>query len=77
VPAKLIYVEVARDIRQARADNARPAQQIDLARADAHSTEKDVHGALRDVAELVLDGSQSVETLVEDVFRALKLENSA
>src|SRR5258708_7620449 len=55
VPARLIFVDVPREVRQARAAESR-AGGGDLAKADAHSTERDVHGALREMADLVLDG---------------------
>ena len=65
----LVFVDVERDVRQARADSAKAA---DLAKADTHSTEQDVHnGALRKMATVVLDGTKGVDALVEDVLRAV------
>lgn len=65
--AKLIFVDVGRDVRQARADGAKAT---DLTRADSHSTEEDVHsGALRKMATVVLDGTKEIDVLVEDVLR--------
>ena len=72
LPAKLFFVDVPRDVRQARADGARPSEQSDLAKADAHSTEKDVHGALREIADLTLDGTRDIDALTEEVVRTLR-----
>lgn len=67
--AKLIFVNVEQEVRQARAEGAKAT---DLARADAHSTEQDVHsGALRKMATIVLDGTKGVEVLVEEVLRVV------
>jgi dephospho-CoA kinase len=72
VPAKLFFVDVPRDVRQVRADGARPDQHADLAKADAHSTEKDVHGALREIADLVLDGRRDLDALSEEIVGSLR-----
>lgn len=65
----LVFVDVERDVRQARADSAQAA---DLAKADTHSTEQDVHnGALRNAAIIVLDGTKEIDALVDDVVRAV------
>ena len=69
VPTKLIFVDVPQEVRQARAED-RPGDVTDLARADAHSTEKDVHHVLKARADLVLDGKREPTSLLEDVGRA-------
>jgi len=67
--AKLIFVDVERDVRQARADGAKAT---DLTRAESHSTEQDVHsGALRKMATVVLDGTKGVDVLVDEVLRVV------
>lgn len=64
---KLVFVDVPKDMRQARLDATRPAEGTVVARADAHSTEKDVHVALRSRADLVLDGTRELDALVAEV----------
>lgn len=71
VPARLIFVDVQREVRQARAAESRTGEGGNLAKADAHSTERDVHGALCERADLVLDGTREVEVLVDEVCRSL------
>jgi len=68
-PATFVFVDVEFDVRQARADSTKTT---DLARADMHSTEHDVHsGALRSMANLVLDGTRDLDVLVDEVLRIL------
>lgn len=74
VPCKLFLIDVPREVRQARADEARPTDRTDLAKADAHSTEEDVHGALREVADHVLDGTRDVDELVAEVERLVRVD---
>ncbi len=72
VPAKLIFVDVPRAVRQARSDETRTGDATDLAKAETHSTERDVHGSLREMADLVLDGTIEVDGLVEQVQRVFR-----
>jgi dephospho-CoA kinase len=72
VAAKLFFVDVPRDVRQARVEGARRGEATDLSKADAHSTETDVHGALRDLADYVLDGTRDLRALLEEVDGALR-----
>lgn len=70
MPAVLVFVDVGRDVRRGRRDGTNV---VDLAKADAHSTEQEVHsGALRSLATVVLDGTKGVDDLVEDVLRAVR-----
>ena len=72
VSVKLFFVDVPREVRQARAEGGQRSEGTDLAKADAHSTEQDVHGALRDLADHVLDGTLDLKTLLDEVDRALR-----
>jgi dephospho-CoA kinase len=67
LPTKLIFVDVPSELRQVRLDAARPEERTTVNRADAHSTEKDVHGELRGRADLILDGTRSLDALVGEV----------
>lgn len=71
VETRLFFVDVAREVRQSRADNPDRAERTELTKADAHSTEIDVHGPLRTLADRVLDGTKTLEELVEDVEAVL------
>lgn len=73
VPTKLVFVETSEDIRRARLANdaRRPGEAADLKTAELHSTEKDVHGALRGIVDLAVDGARPPEELVEEVCRFL------
>jgi cytidylate kinase len=75
VPLKLVFVDVAQDIRQARAEG-RPGEAARLAKADAHSTEKDVHHVLKVRADLVLDGTREQRLLVDEVVGAFASDAS-
>lgn len=68
VEAKLVFVDVDQTVRKARAKD-RTTETADLAVADAHSTEKDVHGPLFKMADLVVDGTGEVSSLAEEVCR--------
>jgi len=65
--AKLIFVDVPLQIREARIEEKRHQEATTLAKADAHATEKDVHGSLRSMADLVLDGTRELTSLVDEV----------
>jgi dephospho-CoA kinase len=67
--AKLVFVDLTPERRQARLDASRPDEGTVVSRADAHSTEKDVHGALRSRADLILDGTRVLSDLVDDVCK--------
>ncbi|MEI9941988.1 MAG: AAA family ATPase [Pseudomonadota bacterium] len=70
MPTKLFLVAVAQAVRQDRNDN-RPQERTELAKADLHSTERDVHQSLPDLADLVLDGTRDPDALVEEVLLTL------
>lgn len=65
---RLVYVAAEKDTRSARFV-ARAEAKGDLAAFDAHSTEKDVRHGLRERADLVADGNQAIESLIEKVAR--------
>lgn len=68
IETKLVFVEAAEDLRQARLDATRPEERTALSRAETHSTERDiVRGDLRSRANLVLDGTRALEELVDRV----------
>ena len=71
VQARLFFVDVPREVRQVRAQNRGRSDRTDLTKADTHSTEKEVHGALKTLADHVLDGTVVLETLIARVEDAL------
>ncbi len=64
---RLVYLDVAPTIRELRLRSERPDDAADLARADAHPNERDVHVELRARADLVLDATRDHEFLVAEV----------
>lgn len=71
LPTRLLFVDASEDVRRARLAG-RPGEGTDLKVAEKHSTERDVHGTLRGLADLVLDGSRQPEDLVEEICRFLR-----
>ena len=67
IATKLIFIDVPRDVREARIEGKQHQEATTLAKADAHATEKDVHGALRNLADLVLDGTRELMLLVDEI----------
>jgi cytidylate kinase len=67
VPARLVFVEVGVTLRQHRIDEGGSLEGTELAKAESHSTEKDVHVGLRARTDRVLDGTKSVSEIVEEV----------
>lgn len=65
---RLVHVAAGKDTRAARFV-ARAEGKGDLATFDAHSTEKDVRNGLPELADLVADGDQPIEALIEHVAR--------
>ncbi|WP_075336090.1 AAA family ATPase [Archangium gephyra] len=69
----LVYLSVDKTIRVGRLSTVRPHDAIAIERLEQHSTERDVHSKLSDLADIVLDGSRAVPTLVQDALEALHL----
>lgn len=68
IATRLVFVDVPLDVRQERAEH-RSQEGTDVAKADAHSTEKDVRDVLREMADLVVDGTRDPSSLLNDVQR--------
>lgn len=64
--ALLIFVDVARDERERRTLE-RGISGMSFEEAEAHSTEAQVRGRVRDAADLVVDGLRPVEVLVAEI----------
>jgi cytidylate kinase len=65
-PVRLVFVVASREVRDRRA----AVRGTELADADEHSTERDVHDALHQLADLRLDGTLDVADLEEEVLTA-------
>jgi dephospho-CoA kinase len=65
---RLVHVDTDGVARGARF-TARGEDFSRLAEFDAHSTERDVKRGLPEIADLVVDGNQSIESLIEQVDR--------
>jgi adenylate kinase family enzyme len=72
-PVMLVFVNVPEAVRQARADAAGISSPMNLAEADRHSTERDVHGSLRALANIVVDGTQEPDAVADAIVRSLAL----
>ncbi|MBK7534009.1 MAG: AAA family ATPase [Myxococcales bacterium] len=64
VPLVLCHLGTADEVRTTRLASVRRSDADRLATLDEHSTEVEVKAGLRDAADLVLDGSFTVETIV-------------
>lgn len=66
-PAWLVYLGTVDEVRVARLAARRPSDAERLGVLDAHSTEAQVKGVLRDIADLVLDGTRDADDLVAEI----------
>jgi dephospho-CoA kinase len=70
----LMFLDADEQTRRARAESSRPADASRLDELAAHSTERQVHdGSVRARADLVLDATKPVDTLVEEALAFLAL----
>ncbi len=71
VPTFLVYLTVPDSVRLLRMPVKYASDRENLSRVESHSTEADVRECLSEMADVVLDGTQPGESLVENVRRFL------
>jgi len=69
LPLRIIYIDTIEEVREARILDANSAQLLN--RWDAHSTEMQVPKKLRDVADLIVNGTTSLEDSVRQTLAAI------
>ena len=74
VRSLLVFILATTELREDRIRANRPKDLVNLAEAEIHSTERDVHELLIDRADLVLDGRRDQRYLVQQVLNTIRLE---
>jgi hypothetical protein len=66
--AVLVFLEVNDDVRHSRAIYRDRTSEVDLARADAHSTEAQRGTLIAGVADLLVDGAVPIVAVVDEII---------
>ncbi|WP_395836324.1 AAA family ATPase [Archangium violaceum] len=67
----LVYLSVDKATRVGRLEAVRPSDAAAIDRLEQHSTEREVHASLPDLADLLLDGSMDVSKIVHEISASL------
>lgn len=71
-PSKVIFFYILLDTKDREKRLVMDRGEVNLQKHEVHSTEKEVHSILPQIADLCLDGTQDVDTLIDTVLSLLK-----
>jgi dephospho-CoA kinase len=70
-PFVLVYIYIDEDSRLERLAKRDRLNQLEIDKADGHSTEKDVKLVLQQLADITIDGKQSLTVMVSEIVNYL------